>query len=231
MKSTVIPIELSYGISHVTVFYKDVKRLILHVKKDKIIASVPKYTSKKTIEEFILKNVDWIEKHLVLDEDNNVNILGKVYSIEVVDGRPKVELTDSVIKLFAVNSDPQAAKKTLLSWWKRQAKEYFLTESQKVYDEVKEVFSLDSFPKIIVSSAHSYWGKCFYQKNVIKLSYYLYQADPDTIKYVIYHEFCHLKYYSHDKAFYEALAKYYPDVKGAKKQLKGFHSKLWFDAE
>ena len=229
MKSTVIPITLSYGPAHVTVYFKDVKRLNLRVKNDKIIASVPRFTSLKTVESFINKNLGWIEERLNLESEKEVYILGKKHLINVSDGKNNVDLKDGEITVYSVGADETEAKKTLLNWWKRQFKAYILPITEQVYGEVKTAFSIADFPKITVCSAHSFWGKCFYTKNVIKISHYLFQADPETIKYVVYHEFCHLKYHGHDKDFYDALSFFYPDVKGAKKKLKEYRSKLWFD--
>ena len=39
------------------------------------------------------------------------------------------------------------------------------------------------------------------------------------IEYVIYHEFCHLKYTKHSKKFYDMLKKYKPNYEQLSKQL------------
>lgn len=231
MKNTIIPIVLSFGPSHVTVAFKDVRRLSLRVNRDKITVSAPLFTKISTIETFVNNNLDWIEKHLLLEKDDDIYMLGKRYSVTVAEGKSKVAIIDDAFVVYAPDGNIDKAKKTLLSRWRRDSKEYFLSELERAYDEVKTVFDVAELPRLVVCSARSYWGKCFYKNNLIKLSYYLYQADPDTIRYVMLHELCHFRHHGHDRSFYEALSKVYPDVKGAKKRLKNYHSKLWFDIE
>ena len=229
MKSTVIPIILSTGIAHATVYYKDIKRLNLRVKGKDIMISAPIFTSMKSIESFVAKNVPWIESRLDLNSDDNIYYLGKKYDIEVKAGKSHVEITDGRFTVCSPDGTVDSAKKVLLRWWKKRAKEEFISQSMEIYEEVKRAYKIKEYPQIILSSAHGYWGKCFYQRNEIKYSYYLLQADRDTIKYVIYHEFAHIDHHGHDQAFYDAVRLFYPDVKGAKKRLKNYSTVLWFD--
>ena len=48
---------------------------------------------------------------------------------------------------------------------------------------------------------------------------YIVMYSKEIIEYVIYHEFCHLKYKSHTKKFYEMLKKYKPNYEILSKQL------------
>ena len=53
----------------------------------------------------------------------------------------------------------------------------------------------------------------------------------EIIEYVIYHEFCHLKYKTHSKKFYDMLKKYKPNYEKLSKQLpnlKYFYNKIKF---
>lgn len=48
-------------------------------------------------------------------------------------------------------------------------------------------------------------------KSEILFSSNIVKYDKKIIEYVVFHEFCHLKYKNHTKRFYELLEKYYPN--------------------
>lgn len=52
-------------------------------------------------------------------------------------------------------------------------------------------------------------GKCYADKIVINPDIVMY--DKETIEYIIFHEFCHLKFKKHSKKFYETLKQYIPN--------------------
>ena len=43
-----------------------------------------------------------------------------------------------------------------------------------------------------------------------------------TIEYIVAHEFCHLKYKSHGKRFYQLIEKYIPDYKRNEKEISEY---------
>ena len=46
------------------IIYKDIKKMYLRIKDNKIVITCPKHTSKRTIENFIRSNQDWIQKRM-----------------------------------------------------------------------------------------------------------------------------------------------------------------------
>ena len=52
--------------------------------------------------------------------------------------------------------------------------------------------------------------------------YELMQFKKETIQYVIAHEFCHLKYKTHGKRFYEIIEKYIPDYKKYEREIQNY---------
>ncbi len=53
----------------------------------------------------------------------------------------------------------------------------------------------------------------------ITINPYIIMYSKEIIEYVIYHEFCHLKYKTHSQKFYEMLKKYKPNYEKLAKQL------------
>ena len=63
------------------------------------------------------------------------------------------------------------------------------------------------------------WGSCSSGKN-ITINKKLISYSESTIRYVILHELCHLKYMNHSKKFWNLVETYMPNYKEAKKELK-----------
>ena len=62
-------------------------------------------------------------------------------------------------------------------------------------------------------------GKCLADKIIINPDIVKYKKD--TIEYIIFHEFCHLKVKKHSKKFYEILEKYMPNYENYAYELIG----------
>ena len=64
-------------------------------------------------------------------------------------------------------------------------------------------------------------GKCTDTKTII-INPELMQYKREVIEYVIIHEFCHLKYKTHGKRFYEMIEKYVPEYKKYERELQQY---------
>ena len=53
----------------------------------------------------------------------------------------------------------------------------------------------------------------------ITINPYIVMYSKQIIEYIIYHEFCHLKYKNHSKKFYDMLKKYIPNYENIAKQI------------
>ena len=51
------------------------------------------------------------------------------------------------------------------------------------------------------------------------ISPYVVRYSKEIIEYIIYHEFCHLKFKNHTKSFYDMLKKYKPNYETLSKQI------------
>ena len=54
----------------------------------------------------------------------------------------------------------------------------------------------------------------------ITINPYISMYSKDIIEYIVFHEFCHLKYKTHSKKFYELLKKYQPNYKNLENQIQ-----------
>ena len=63
-------------------------------------------------------------------------------------------------------------------------------------------------------------GKCINGK--ITINPELMQFKKEIIEYVVAHEFCHLKYKTHGKRFYEIIEKHIPDYKKYEREIQNY---------
>ena len=73
--------------------------------------------------------------------------------------------------------------------------------------------------KITIRQVKYAWGSCSSKKN-ITINLELIKYSEQAIRYVILHEFCHIKYMNHSKYFWNLVEKYMPDYKQVKKEFK-----------
>ncbi len=81
-------------------------------------------------------------------------------------------------------------------------------------------------PHVKWSRAHSRWGYCNY-KGELGFSWPLVFCPREVIAYVVVHELCHIRNMSHNKAFWQAVARVLPDYKERENWLK-VHRKVMF---
>lgn len=75
------------------------------------------------------------------------------------------------------------------------------------------------YHKVTVRSASTRWGSCSKQGN-LNFNYRLCLLEPKLLDYIVVHELCHLKEFNHSKAFWQLVAKKFPDYKNLRQQLK-----------
>lgn len=73
--------------------------------------------------------------------------------------------------------------------------------------------------KITIKKIKYAWGSCSNKKNMT-INLELIKYSEQAIRYVILHEFCHIKYMNHSRDFWNLVEKYMPDYKQVKKEFK-----------
>lgn len=75
-------------------------------------------------------------------------------------------------------------------------------------------------PVLYFREMTSRWGSCIPAKGRITLNDYLANAPASCIRYVVVHEFCHMKVPNHSERFWALVASYMPDWKEQRQRLK-----------
>ena len=97
-------------------------------------------------------------------------------------------------------------------------KEEFLLIVQEIAKELINITGIRP-NKMRVRTIKYAWGSCSSNKN-ITINSKLIKYSKNAIRYVILHEFCHIRYMNHSKDFWALVAKYMPDYKEVKKELR-----------
>ena len=110
--------------------------------------------------------------------------------------------------------DAQTIQTRVANWYKRRAEQDFQTRIALLAPRLGV-----ALPPMKLSNAKSTWGMCL-PSGLIRLSWRLIKAPPPQIDYVVAHELAHLKHMNHSRAFWNTLAKLYPDYQREREALE-----------
>lgn len=109
----------------------------------------------------------------------------------------------------------------IIAWLKQEAHRIACHWGKKIGNK------LELHPRSIkIKDQKSQWGSCGIH-NDIHLNWRLICMPLPVFKYVIVHEYCHLKYRNHGKRFWALVAKIQPDFKAQEKWLRTYPSHMF----
>ncbi len=200
-------------------YRKSLKLLI--TPRMEIIVEAPMNMSKEDIDQFVEKYDAWIEQHLTLLCQQNLQVckhlntipfIGKDYKVNNWEQK-EICLNDDGI-FIPKEVDPLIERKKIVKWYRQQAQ--VLLEKRIQYWAKKMNCQ---YARLNISSAKKRWGSCTNQGN-ISFSWRLMQAPPQAIDYVIIHELTHLHILNHSTSFWQLVSIYCPNYKEQKEVLK-----------
>lgn len=205
--------------------------MYITVQNGEVVVNAPWYFSSSKIQEVVREKKNWILSKMQEYEDNNqpnmqsVKIFGKNYDIKVVYKNiktPELNLKE--------NSEIEIILPTK---YKKVGNEQILKMSiEKMYTQIanNEIEDIMEKARIMLGIAPEEYkivkmknvlGKCTDDK-VIFINPELMQYRREIVEYVVIHEFCHLKYKSHGKRFYEILEKNVPNYKEYERYIQQY---------
>ena len=201
------------------------KTLALIVKPDgSVLVRAPMRTSRVVIEEFVGKNIRWIEKQqakaLAARPPSARNYmsgetflyLGGMYPLEVVEGQREPLRLHETFKLAASRQDEAAS--AFERWYREQAR--------KVITERVEFFAQQygfRYKGIRITSARTRWGSCS-AVGALSFSWRLIQAPLAVVDYVVIHELVHTVIHNHSKKFWQRLETILPEYHEHRRWLR-----------
>ena len=209
-----------------SIFGRREKNMYITVQNGEVVVSAPWYFTANKIQQIVQCKKNWILNQIEENIPNmqSVKIFGKNYDIEV---------SYKNIKTPELNLEKNYKIEIILpNKYKKVGNEQILKMSiEKMYEQIanNEIENLmEKTRKLLGIAPEEYnvlkmkdtLGKCVNGK--ITINPILMQFKREIIEYVIMHEFCHLKYKTHGKRFYEIIEKYMPDYRKYEREVQEY---------
>jgi len=213
------------------------KHLRITVKgRGEVSVTVPKGISAKQAEQFVQKNMAWIESKVAAAKEKRGEKISEygfgtefktrltaVRVIETDGSRAFLKQHKDFLGIYIPEetdiSKPewQELIKTQIENQLRREAKFFLPKRTRELAIAKGI----SIGKISVRSTKSRWGSCSHN-NDISLSIYLMTLPDELIDYVICHELAHVKEKNHSKNFWAHLEQLLPGAGKLDKDMKKY---------
>ena len=200
--------------------------------------NVPYGVSGRQVEEFILRNRDWIvrqQKNVeVYEKDTGVGLgIGseihtKLHILRIVstpDDRPSYLLEGKVITLkvpekIDFSRIEQYAQNFLLNVYKLECEQLLPQRVRELADKFGFKYTSLTFRNNV-----SNWGSCSYD-NHISLNIKLMKLPDDIIDYVILHELCHTVEKNHSADFWKLVGQVCPAFAVLRQRLRKYNTRI-----
>ena len=176
------------------------------------------FTQKKNV----LENTNFI-----LGKDETLHpkftrILGKNYSVNVYYLKiksPELNLNKNEINIqlpmqYRKNNNQNLLNVILLKMYTKIAEqeiEHIMEKARHIFGFAPEDYEIKKMADTLAS--------CNKDLQSIYINPYVAMYNKEIIEYIVFHEFCHLKYKTHSKKFYEMLKEYKPNYESIAKQI------------
>lgn len=200
------------------IVYRSKSLLHLRVKNKEIYVSVPPRTAMTQIDNFVLKNANYItekmqiENNKVIHHQQKMIIMDREYEIQFSDKKKKIgtmiyvkegtydEILDQIMELF---------KKELL--------EYLIDKTKLCYQRFQTNIPC---PEIKLRKMKRFIGDYSKKKNLIKYTTFLIFRPVVSYEAVICHELAHMIELNHSPRFYQLVYQVCPNYKQLDRLLK-----------
>ena len=203
--------------------------MYITVQNGEVVVNAPWYFTSNKIQQIVQEKKNWIlskmqEYEEELSNIQSVKIFGKNYDIQVEYAK---------IKAPELNLKENYKIQIVLPFkYKKIGNEQVLKMSiEKMYEqiadnEIEDV--MERTRKLLGFAPEDYEikrmngkiAKC--EDGKITINPELMKYKRETIEYVVTHEFCHLKYKSHGKRFYQLIEKYITAYKKYEKEISEY---------
>ena len=229
------PFNIHIGNIDIVVSRKKVKYLRMSVSNldGAVKISSPLQTSNRTIEEFVISRMEWIEKHqkifqekvklpsLIYESGEFYYFKGKLYKLDVIykEKKPFV-LFDNDILILTVRpgSSIEKRKKILNDWYRTYLKKEIPLLIKK-WSPIVGKSPLDWG----VKNMKTRWGSCNTKSKRLWLSLKLAEKSDICLEYVVVHEMVHLLERGHGQVFKAQMDRVLPEWRSIRDKLNNMN--------
>lgn len=151
-----------------------------------------------------------IEKEL----SKTVKIFGEAISVKVIYARiknPELDLVGNIINVYLPNKYKRTGNTAIVKLAiDKMYDEIARVEIEKVMEETRIMLKGLAPENYKIKRIPKKFAKTLEGKTIV-INPEVVKYDKKVLKYVVLHEFCHLKYKTHSKGFFEMMERYMDD--------------------
>lgn len=205
------------------------RNMYITVQNGEVVVNAPWYFTSNKIQQIVQEKKNWILSKMQEYEENlsniqSVKIFGKNYDVQVeyknikapeLNLRENYKIEIILPAKYKKVGNEQILKKSIEKMYEQIANteiEDIMEKTRKMLGIAPEDYEIRKMEKTL--------GKC--EEGKITINPELMQYKREVIEYVVAHEFCHLKYKTHGKRFYQIIEKYIPEYKKYEREIQEY---------
>ena len=148
------------------------------------------------------------------DLNRTVKIFGETISVRVIYKKlknPELDLVGNIINVYLPNKYKRSGNIEIVKLAiEKMYQEIARVEIEKVMEETRIMLKGLAPENYEIRKLSNKLSKLTLERGII-INPEIVKYNKQVLKYVILHEFCHLKYKTHSKGFYKMMQKYMPE--------------------
>ena len=205
------------------------RNMYITVQNGEVVVNAPWYFTSNKIQQIVQEKKNWILSKMQEYEENlsniqSVKIFGKNYDVQVeyknikapeLNLRENYKIEIILPAKYKKVGNEQILKMSIEKMYEQIANteiEGIMEKTRKMLGIAPEDYEIRKMGKTL--------GKC--EDGKITIDPELMQYKREVIEYVVAHEFCHLKYKTHGKRFYQIIEKYIPEYRKYEREIQEF---------
>lgn len=205
------------------------RNMYITVQNGEVVVNAPWYFTSNKIQQIVQEKKNWILSKMQEYEENlsniqSVKIFGKNYDVQVeyknikapeLNLRENYKIEIILPAKYKKVGNEQILKMSIEKMYEQIANteiEDIMEKTRKMLGIAPEDYEIRKMKKTL--------GKC--EDGKITIAPELMQYKREVIEYVVAHEFCHLKYKTHGKRFYQIIEKYIPEYRKYEREIQEY---------
>ncbi len=205
------------------------RNMYITVQNGEVVVNAPWYFTSNKIQQIVQEKKNWILSKMQEYEENlsniqSVKIFGKNYDVQVeyknikapeLNLRENYKIEIILPAKYKKVGNEQILKMSIEKMYEQIANteiEDIMEKTRKMLGIAPEDYEIRKMEKTL--------GKC--EDGKITIAPELMQYKREVIEYVVAHEFCHLKYKTHGKRFYQIIEKYIPEYRKYEREIQEY---------